>query len=200
MPPLKTKDVNVTVHLDLNHEPDFYFETSLPMKNHDNLVFSRGNQDGFKISFTLDDPDHLYTFGKDKDEALYSTAQAVCPTEKGQWDEFKALNIENGDLTLVVHNKNKSTTDFGYTLRITKDAGKTYKDLDPIGTNQNSNIKASFLTVAAIAVGGAVIGGLASQVAMPAATQTTMILSALVGGAVALGIYLVVRGGMEKIG
>ena len=37
----KTKDVSVTVHLDLNHSPPFTFETSLPMSGKNHLKFSK---------------------------------------------------------------------------------------------------------------------------------------------------------------
>lgn len=132
-----TKDVQVKVFLDLNHEPPFYFETTdLRLDPPCHLYFKRGKKNGFKIRFILQDP--TYSFGDDTDKALYSTPDPICPLDPGQWKEFRAIRIADGGQTLIVHNKNSKEQNFGYTLRITED-GVHYRDLDPIGSNQNMN-------------------------------------------------------------
>ena len=184
-----TKDVSVTVHLDLNHSPPFTFETSLPMSGKNHLKFSKGKADGFLISYTLDDPGNTYTFGSDLNQALWSTSEAVCPTSPGQWDQFTAQEITNGGMTLVVHNANRDKQDFGYTLRITSDGGNSYMELDPIGTNDNSNLKRTFGVAVGAAVAGAAVGYLATQFAMPAATSMAALTGAVIGAVVGFGIY-----------
>ena len=193
---LKTKDVTVTVHLDLSSTPPFTFDTSLPKTGKGHLKFQNGKQDGFLISFVLDDPTNVYTWGPDPAQALWSTAQAVCPTAAGQWDQFTSQAITNGGMTLQVLNKNETVQDFGYTLRVTSDGGATYVDLDPIGSNQNSNSRTGIGgggTVAATIVGG-VVGYLATSVAMPTATTMSAAIGAVVGAVVGFGLYRVFQG------
>ena len=197
------KDVTVTVHLDLQREPKFYFTTNdLPLTPPTHLFFKNGKKNGFKINFDLDDPDNIYSFGNDKDKALYSTEESRCPQEAGQWDDFKVHKITNGGMRLVVHNKNKPKNgdeqDFGYTLRITKD-GTNYMDLDPIGTNQNNNsINVAYSAALTFAVGGAAIGGLIAAFAMQNTTQISVLLGAVVGGIIGLGAFFATQGGMQR--
>lgn len=195
---LKTKDVTVTVHLDLSSTPPFTLETSLPKTSKGNLKFKEGKKDGFMISFELDDPDNVYSWGNDPAQALWSTSQAVCPTSPGQWDQFTTQGtqgITNGGMTLNVHNKNDTAQDFGYTLRVTRDGGANYVDLDPIGTNENSNLKAGLggVTAAATLVGAAA-GYAVAQFALPAATATATLTGTVIGAVIGFGLSLLTQG------
>lgn len=203
MPDLDAKHAVVQVHLDLKHQPEFYFtSTDLPVKDHTHLFFKNGKKDGFKVDFELVDPDNLYTFGTDKKKALYSTEESRCPHEEGQWEDFKALGIDKSQLVLTVHNKNQPKNgyeqDFGYTLRITQD-GVNYKDLDPIGTNQNNNsINVAYSAALTFAAGGAAIGGLVAAFAMQNTTQMSVLMGAVVGAAIGLGAFFLTRGGVQR--
>jgi hypothetical protein len=190
---LKTKDVTVIVHLDLSSAPPFTLETSLPKTSKGYLKFKNGKKDGFMISFELDDPDNVYTWGPDPAQALWSTSQAVCPTTPGQWDQFTAQAINDGGMTLEVLNKNETVQDFGYTLRVTKDNGANYVDLDPIGSNQNGNLSKSFGVALSATIGGAAVGYLATQFAMPAATSMATLTGAIVGAVLGFGLYSVIQ-------
>ena len=191
---LKTTKVDVTVVLDVNNDPKFYFQTSQPMTGKDHLKFKKGKQDGFLINFNLQDPNNVYSFGRSLNEALYSQSQASCPTTSGQWDQFKAYAIVNGGMTLQVHNKNQTMQDFGYTLRVTRDAGANYLDLDPIGTNENSNLKISIPVATASTVIGATAGYLATQISMPTATTMAALTGAVIGAVVGFGLYYAFQG------
>ena len=192
---LKTRDVSVTVNLDLSSTPPFTLDTSLPKTNKGNLKFKGGKKDGFLISFELNDPFNVYTWGPDPAQALWSTSQAVCPDGPGQWDQFTTQGtdgITNGGMTLQVWNKNETEQDFGYTLRVTRDGGANYVDLDPIGTNENSNLKAGIGGgTLASAVVGAGVGYLATQLAMPAATAMSAVIGAVIGAIVGFGLFQV---------
>jgi hypothetical protein len=187
---LKTKNVTVTVHLDLSSTPPFTLETSLPKTNKGNLKFKGGKKDGFLINFELDDPDNVYTWGSDPAQALWSTSQATCPTEAGQWDQFTSQGITDSGMTLQVLNRNETSQDFGYTLRITRDNGANYVALDPIGTNQNSNLKSGVGTgTAAATILGAAAGFAVAQFALPAATTVSAVTGALIGAVIGFGLY-----------
>ena len=131
--------VDVDVHLNRDgEEPPFYLETYLPKSKDGEICFHNNDRPGFLIRFNLLDPHHTgYLFPNDTDEALYSAKGAGCPTSKGQWGQFTAVGVENGNTTLVVKNLNQSGHEgaFGYTLRVTK--GGDWKNLDPGGLNQN---------------------------------------------------------------
>lgn len=194
---LNATKVSVTVDLDVNATPPFSFQTSVPKKgdpkkNH--LVFDKGKKDGFVIRFELKDPYNVYSFGSDKDQALYSTSQPICPTSPGQWDQFYALCIEDNGLTLVVHNKNETKQDFGYTLRVIKSGDKNYFPLDPIGTNQNGNTRISYIVATVAFIAGAAIGAAAGSAIAPAEARTSVIAGALIGGAVSLVLYFALAG------
>lgn len=195
MPDLKTKKVNVTVHLDVNHEPNFSFTTNLPTKGKkkDQIIFNKGDHDGFEVRYHLDDPFHVYTFGTQLNEALYSSPQPVCPVPKGQWEQFVPIAIEDNGLTLVVHNKNDTVQEFGYMLRVIKQGDTKYLDLDPIGTNQNGNTRSSPLAAAMVFVAGAAAGYVAAQAAMPLANDVAVLGASLAVGLAALGLYFVIR-------
>jgi hypothetical protein len=200
----KCKPVDVTVHLQVNDNPKFTFDTTLPKKGNkgDHLIFKKGGPDGFLISYHLDDPDHVYSFGNDLQEALYSTDQPVCPgpDEPCHWDQFQAVDIADNGMTLVVWNKNDPKNgdpmDFGYALRVIKEGDKKYLHLDPIGTNGNSNSSGGGIVVAAaVFVVAAAIGAIAAKAAIPLATQASVVAAALVVGVVAVAIYLLSSSG-----
>lgn len=201
---LKAKKVTVIVNLEVGNSPPFTFDTTLPRKkgsgkNDDNLIFKKGDPDGFLIRYELVDPFNVYSFGTDKEEALYSTDQPICPKSKGQWDQFKALCIEDNGMTLVVHNKNLTDTAFGYTLRVTKDGGANYLALDPIGTNENGNLKSRTVTAVALTVAGGVVGGLVAQTTMTAATTVSVLTGAVVGALIGLGLAFVIGNSRERM-
>lgn len=193
MAELKTREVEVTVHLDFNHKPEFYFTTNLPTKpgKKDNLIFKKGGPDGFTVRYHL--ADDLYTFGTDPKEALYSSKNPVCPVPKGHWDEFVPIAIEQNGRTLVVHNKNESIQEFGYMLRVIKKGG-SYRDLDPVGTNQNGNSSAfSSMLAVMVAVGAGVAGFVAAKAALPLASDGVVLAVAASVALVVLGIYFLAQ-------
>lgn len=119
-------------------DPPFVLETYLPKNAHGEIVFENHRRDGFIINFNLQDPHGTgYLFPNDLKEALYSAAGRGCPTNKGQWPQFEARSVTNGNRTLEVRNRNQGKQVFGYTLRVTKTGGAPYLDLDPGGENQN---------------------------------------------------------------
>jgi hypothetical protein len=164
------RKVIVNVVLDpTSNPPKFKFETDLPKGNgKDELMFYNEHHPGLHVHYTLKDPAFGYVF-PDKpipnylDEALWSTDQAICPTSEGQWEQFTAHKVEDSGKTLVVSNLNENVQQFGYALRVTKDGGQHYWNLDPIGGNQNGSYVARDLSGYAVAaVVGAVAGSLAT--------------------------------------
>lgn len=143
------KTVTVDVVLKPNKSPPFELETNdLPVGKDGELIFRNDHFPGFIIHFRLKHPSHGYLFPDSSipdhlDESLYSSPGASCPTSKGQWGQFKAQSVEDNGRTLVVRNMNGFKTKFGYTLRVTDDAGASYLDLDPIGGNENGPISAA---------------------------------------------------------
>lgn len=138
-------DVDVDVYLyAADHDPPFRLDSYLQSKPDGDLVFNNRRRPGFIVNFHLhDETGEGYLFPKtsDEDEALWSRMGEGCPPDHygQQWEEFKVQRIINSRQTLVVRNLNQTPTKFGYTLRVTKDDGKTYRDLDPGGDNQNGN-------------------------------------------------------------
>jgi hypothetical protein len=137
-------DVDVDVYLFAeDHDPPFKIVSYLQEKPEGDLVFRNRRRPGFVVKFHLhDETGEGYEFPKPshEHEALWSTIGEGCPPKNsGQWDEFKVQRIINNRQTLVVRNLNETKTKFGYTLRVTKNDGKTYRDLDPGGDNLNGN-------------------------------------------------------------
>ena len=137
-------DVDVDLYLYAeDHDPPFRLDSYLQAEPGGDLIFSNRRRPGFVVKFHLhDETGEDYSFPKpsDEHEAMWSKAGEGCPpADSGQWDEFKVQRIINNRKTLVVRNLNKTITKFGYTLRVTKDDGKTYRELDPGGENQNGN-------------------------------------------------------------
>jgi len=135
-------DVDLYVYAE-DHDPPFRIESYLQEEPNGDLVFANRHRPGFIIKFHVhDESGEGYQFPRppDEKEALWSRAGEGCPPAGyGQWEEFSSQRIENNRQTLVVRNLNKTKTKFGYTLRVTKDDGKSYRDLDPGGDNQNGN-------------------------------------------------------------
>ena len=71
-------------------------------------------------------------------EASWSQVGSNCPTAPA-YDVFDPKRVENSQTTLVVFNANPSPAlgNFKYTLRVTKDGGTTYCELDPGGVDKN---------------------------------------------------------------
>jgi hypothetical protein len=143
---------------------DFHFETiGLPMGDRNHLYFENVGFPGFSIHYDLDGEEDYVFPDEDMtkfylDEALYSKNQPGCPTTKGQWGQFKAIEVRNAGRTLVVRNRNQTPQAFGYTLRVTKDDGHNYLDLDPGATNQNGPQQMSKVSPLAAGLAGAVAG------------------------------------------
>ena len=193
------RDVFVDVNLRLGSEPPFELETGDLRTGPDNRLYFKNNRfPGFRVHFRLNDPDNLYAFPTPNipdhlGEALYSVDEARCPKEKGQWHEFKAESVRQNGLELVVRNMNETETEFGYTLRVTKDGGQNYLDLDPIGTNQNCNSGSGMATPLAFFVGGAAVGGAVALTMMPLASTATQLALAIGGGLAGLAVYALTR-------
>ena len=137
-------DVDVDLYLyPEDHDPPFRLDSYLQSEPGGDLVFSNRRRPGFIVKFHLhDETGEGYEFPKPshEHEALWSRAGEGCPPpNSGQWEEFEAIRIINSQKTLVVRNLNETKTKFGYTLRVTKDGGKTFRDLDPGGDNLNGN-------------------------------------------------------------
>lgn len=139
-PPPDPWTVDIDVYLEPEGtDPPFFLETYLPVNSAGEIVFQNHLRDGFIINFNLKDPHNTgYLFPDDEDQALYSAKGKGCPASKGQWGQFKAIEVvKPGNTTLVVRNLNQSGQQgaFGYTLRVTD--GSKWRDLDPGGDNQN---------------------------------------------------------------
>lgn len=168
--PGSPRDVHLTVTVNSAAPGDFTIEPdpigSLPVGPNGELIFRNDGHSGFFVYFDLKDPNKLgYKFPPDHkiSDAIWSELGAgACPT-KGVWDVFAPRKILNGDLTLKARNPNvlPELGPFGYTLRVTKDGGKTYLALDPGGVNQNGSIGTKGFGAAAALIAGAVAGALA---------------------------------------
>jgi hypothetical protein len=138
-------DVDVDVYLRPDgEEPPFKMQSCLPRNPDGEFVFDNCGRHGFQIHFHLKDPHktgYLFPRSAQLREALWSWPRPECPPENHgeQWREFKAVRVSPDGKTLVVRNLNETETKFGYTLRVTKDGGDSYRDLDPIGENKNGS-------------------------------------------------------------
>lgn len=127
-------------------EPPFHLESCLPKNSDGEFVFNNCGRHGFFINFRLKDPHktgYLFPRSAQLREALWSWPRAACPPENygEQWEEFRAVKVSPDGKALLVRNLNEKKTKFGYTLRVTKDGGDSYRDLDPIGDNHNGEYR-----------------------------------------------------------
>lgn len=157
--PGKPWEIDIDVYLESVGPPaKFYVDTCLPVEFRSNdehawiKFYSSDRSDGFKLNFRLYDntgaadpyvfpnpPGHPNQRSDASKWALWSSEGAGCPPVADQWEEFTAESVGDQGTTLVVRNLNTYETDFGYTLRVTNDGGKTFVNLDPGGTNYNGN-------------------------------------------------------------
>jgi hypothetical protein len=162
----------VEVEVTLNSDSPVQFRVapvgnSLPTGPQGELIFENDHHPGFHVWFYLKDPNGLgYKFPPNakKDQAIWSElGSQVCPKAPGKAEVFHAERVVEPDrMTLVVLNPNPSPAQgpFGYTLRVTKDGGTNYLDLDPGGLNQNgpTTSRSSTSTFVAGAAAGFMVG------------------------------------------
>jgi hypothetical protein len=136
-------DVQVDVHLKKAcPNPQFEIYTSLPVQN-GNIMFENNHRPGFNIEFNLyDETGNNYVFPPQSKvkEACWSKVGTACPTSE-VWEVFDPKRVTNAGSTLEVYNDNPSPSlgAFKYTLRVTKDGGTTYCELDPGGGDMNGS-------------------------------------------------------------
>jgi hypothetical protein len=108
-----------------------------------NFIFRNNHRPGFNIRFVLDDQTaggtgSGYVFAPVPDDACWSRWGNSCPNAPA-YDVFCPLRV-NGT-SLDVYNDNPGPEPgmgpFKYTLRVTKDGGASYCDLDPGGVDNN---------------------------------------------------------------
>lgn len=151
------KEVDVKVILKSDNPVDFDLVPSVDLpkgEGKNDFIFRNEGHDGFLLNFILEpeDPDSPlaeYRFPDDKKMALFSAVGVECPTELGQWPQFKAKEVKPGNKILVVRNLNQKNHEgqFGYTLRLTKTPhmhDPKFIDLDPGGTNTNGSSRSTF--------------------------------------------------------
>jgi hypothetical protein len=140
-------DVDVYVYAE-DHDPPFLIESYLQTAQNGNLQFHNRGRDGFNVRFTLHDLSNQgYQWPRPNEvaQALRSQQGEGCPPANcGHWDQFEPKSIIHNRKVLIVRNLNEYEAKFGYTLRITKDDGATYRELDPGGDNWNGNFAAFF--------------------------------------------------------
>lgn len=107
------------------------------------LVFNNNGRPGFKLLFEFhDDTRKGYTFPAREQDAVWSQLGAnACPRSQ-VWDVFEPVKVFADGKKLTVRNPNPSPAqgEFTYSLRVTKDNGKTFLLLDPGGVNENGNV------------------------------------------------------------
>ena len=140
-------DVVVDVYLTKGcPNPQFNLQTTLPVQN-GNILFNNNRRPGFNITFNLiDETGEGYAFPPQPkvQEACWSKVGTTCPTS-GSWEVFDPRRVTGGGSSLEVYNDNPKQPgggglgEFRYTLRVTKDGGTNYCDLDPGGVDQNGN-------------------------------------------------------------
>lgn len=171
MPAPKAKDVTVNVTLNSEKPGDFKIEPSpngaLPTGPDGELIFRNAGHPGFFVVFHLIDLTHQkYGFppNSEKKAAVWSTLKAnACPGEPGEWAVFEPISVSPDGMNLKVHNANVAPIVglFSYTLRVTKDGGTKYLDLDPGGSNQNGPIGFVSPKPYVAFIVGAIVGALA---------------------------------------
>ena len=167
----KAKEVTINVTLNSEKPGDFKIEPSpldsLPTGPDGELIFKNADHPGFFVTFHLIDltqKNYRFPPNSKKKQAVWSTmGEGDCPAEPGEWAVFKPVNISGDGMNLRVHNANVGAEvgDFSYTLRVTKDGGTKYHDLDPGGKNQNGPIDRANVNAAVAFIAGAIVGALA---------------------------------------
>lgn len=196
------KDVHVNVILNSEKKGDFEIQpdppNSLPRGTNGELEFENKGHSGFWIYFHLKDPNKLgYTFTTDKKhihEALWSMmGSGACP-EEPVWDVLTPRKVLDEGMTLKVRNPNVAPDvgKFGYTLRVTKDGGARYLDLDPGGNNKNGPIAPFVSAAVASTMTGAIVGLAAVMLLDSAAVRPNALLFAIGGALVGLVLGLVI--------
>lgn len=192
----KEVHVSVVLHKD-GDEPPFHFETTdLPLGPNNVLTFINDEFPGFIIHYDLDDTlNPGFRFPDEKicnnlAEAIYVQARPGCPSGKSKWPQFWPMEVTPNGKTLIVRNENRGQVNFGYTLRVTKNGGGKYLDLDPGGDNKNGPIAPFVSSWIATALTGAIVGlgtiVLSSNSFVPATSLTFAIGGAVVGLVVGL--------------
>lgn len=157
-------EIEIKVFLDSVEPPAFRLQSPLPKGTKDNdFVFNNNGNPGFVLTYVLQ-PDGLgadYFFPDEHTDALYSSKTTSCPTNKGQWPQFRGKEVKPGNKILVVRNLNQQKANFSYTLRVTKrphDTDPKCVDLDPGGVNENGSYRSldTYVTYGALAVGALV--------------------------------------------
>jgi hypothetical protein len=164
----KEEDVKVFVYP--GQQPPYVFESKLLKAGV--LTFKNENHPGFIINFNLMNADETnYYFPDNASNALAAAKLGKpgsdCPPQGTKWPEFKPVEVKNNNTTLVVHNENTDSADFGFTLFVTQEPHKPrpkYLPLDPIGSNQNGGRGFSLPKMAT----GLVVGAAAIAIAVVA--------------------------------
>jgi hypothetical protein len=140
--PARGKDewrVGVDVHLERGGDnPEFSVHSTLPKNSKGYLKFDN-RRPGFIINFNLfDETNSGYVFHTDEKEGVWSLRGDNCPTSPAD-EVFEPLRVINDGQTLVVRNTNPHPAIgvFKYTLRVTRDFGETFLELDPGGEDLN---------------------------------------------------------------
>jgi hypothetical protein len=111
----------------------------------ENFVFNNNRRPGFYVHFILhDQTGEGYVFAPVPDDACWSQLGSNnCPSQP-VYDVFCPRAVDAAGTRLDVYNFNPPGPDpkggigpFTYTLRVTKDGGANYCDLDPGGTDNN---------------------------------------------------------------
>ncbi len=159
----EAKTVTVKVIYKPNQTPNVELVSDL-MEN-GLLTFRNDRHDGFWVHFVLDNVSLVdYRFVNTGRSPMYSAVSTdgtiPCPTS-GTWPKFRVHDVQ--ERVLVVRNKNRLEAGryeerFGFTLRVTKDAGDSGKviSLDPGGVNQNGPTQP--FSKAALLITGGVVG------------------------------------------
>ncbi len=142
----KPWDVEIDVHLvKACPDPVFHLDTYLPIDPATGYIqFDNNHRPGFNVTFNLyDETGAGYTFPPQSkvDDACWSQLGTACP-KTAKWDVLQPRNVSPDRLSLTVFNDNPGPPNgplgvFKYALRVTKDNGANYCDLDPGGVDNN---------------------------------------------------------------
>lgn len=152
--------VNVILHPE---NQTFEFQSAdIDIGPKNSITFQNDGQTGFVITFRLQSPPDQYRFPENLAEALWVTEDPGCPTERNNGGgPMIAKAVNNNGMDLVVRNKNKDKEVFGFAPRVSNDGGKSFWNLDPVGTNDNGGWgRNNYSAYIGAAVGGALVGAL----------------------------------------